>query len=204
MAQQLNLYDQRLRRQRHWGLRHTLAVLGVLLSLCGLTELSLQLALRHSTARLASAEALLNQQRARIQSLQTQQAGTPTAQALELQQLRALDAGQRHLRSLLDSGAAGQRSGHAAYLVALARQSQPAVWLTGFKISAEGDALELQGRLLDAAALPDYLRHLNAEPQFKGRQFAQLQLRRVDASADGQGGGYSEFTLRSLAGGSAP
>lgn len=201
MAQQLNLYDQRLRRQRRWGLRHTCALLGALLLLCALTELSLQLAIRHSRVRLARAETLLNQQRAELQGLQ---AGTPATLQHELQQLRALDAGQRRLRSLIDSGAAGRRNGHAAYLLALARQSQPAVWLTGFRISAEGDALELQGRMLDAAALPDYLRRLNAEAQFKGRQFAQLQLKRVDASADGQGGGYSEFTLRSQPGQAAP
>jgi hypothetical protein len=49
-----------------------------------------------------------------------------------------------------------------------------------------------------AQALPAYLRRLNAEPRFRGRSFAQLQLK---AATEG-GVPVTEFTLRSS--GTAP
>lgn len=200
MSQQLNLYDRSLQRQRSWGLGSVGLGLGGLMLVCAGIALLLQLGNRQSMGYLNETEASLKVAQARLQA---GQALAPAALILDVQHLRALDEAQRRLRSLIESGAVGRRSGHAVWLLALAQQSHPAVWLTGLTIGTDSDALELQGRMLEAAALPDYLRRLNAEPQFKGRQFAQLQLRRVEADSDGQGGGYSEFTLRSQVGGSS-
>ena len=95
----------------------------------------------------------------------------------------------------LAAGLAGAHEGHADYLVALARRASASLWITGFAVSEDGTAIELEGRMTDATVLTDYLRSLNAEPRFKGRPFAQLSLKAVD----GAGGVYTEFALRSVA-----
>jgi hypothetical protein len=114
----------------------------------------------------------------------------------ELQRLRALDQQQQQLRTALASGAAGSVEGYTPYLRALSRQAQGSLWLTGFAVAAEGNAVELEGRMTDASLLPAYLKRLNAEPLFHGRPFAELRIRSLDAAADG-GAGHSQFTLRS-------
>jgi hypothetical protein len=52
--------------------------------------------------------------------------------------------------------------------------------------------------MLDASVLPDYLRRLNAEARFKGRSFAQLEIRSVPAPGEAPSP-YPEFVLRSTA-----
>lgn len=96
----------------------------------------------------------------------------------DLTALRRQDAALQRVQSLLASGAAGQARGHAELLLALARQADPAVWLTGLSVSGDHQALELRGRLNQPAALPPYLARLHGEPLFHGRRFAQLRLGR--------------------------
>jgi hypothetical protein len=64
-------------------------------------------------------------------------------------------------------------------------------------VSEDGSAVDLDGRMTDTAQFTDYLRRLNAEPRFKGRPFAQLNLKATDAS--GAALPYTEFSLRSSA-----
>lgn len=119
----------------------------------------------------------------------------------EVSRLRQLEAGQRRIRAALDGGAAGARDGHAQYLVALARQASGALWITGFAVSDNGQAITLEGRMTEPSVLADYLRRLNAEPRFKGRPFAQLSLTSVEAGVNGAAHGFTEFVLRSRASG---
>jgi hypothetical protein len=52
--------------------------------------------------------------------------------------------------------------------------------------------------MTDARQLPSYLRRLNGEPLFKGREFAQLSLKTVEPlAALGGNASYAEFALRS-------
>jgi hypothetical protein len=146
----------------------------------------------------ASQTALLGAQMAPLRAQrQAVMASGPGGVGQELAQLRALDAGQRRTVAALESGLAGARDGPADYLVALARQASATLWITGFAVSDDGSAVELDGRMTDAAAFTDYLRSLNAEPRFKGRPFAQLSLKSVDSS--GASLPYTEFALRSNA-----
>ena len=110
------------------------------------------------------------------------------------QRLRALEDHQQRVRAALASGAAGAPDGYTPYLKALSRQAQSSLWITGFAVAAEGDAIELEGRMLHASVLPGYLRRLNAEERFNGRPFAQLQLHTPDSGSEA---GFTAFTLRS-------
>jgi hypothetical protein len=114
------------------------------------------------------------------------------------QQLKRQEAARQQVRQVIAGGQAGRGEGHAALLLALARQADPAVWLTGVTVGPDGQAIELTGRMADPAALPGYLERLRREPLLQGRSFAQLQMRRLDAEgADPEAAGLTEFVLRS-------
>lgn len=115
--------------------------------------------------------------RARAASLDKLTAVRSSRTQAELGLLRATEAGERRMRLALDSGVAGRTTGYSHFLMALARQAQTNLWITGFSVAADGETLELQGLMTDPQLLPGYLRHLNSEPLFKGRQFAQISLK---------------------------
>ena len=191
MTQQLNLLDARFAPQ---SLRFSArqGALALLLVLAGstLAAQALGWASRSAAREAREIEASMLPLKAQRQALARVDAGSVAA---ELVQLQALETGQRRIGAALASGLAGAREGHADYLTALARQASAALWITGFAVSEDGSAIELEGRMSDANVLADYLRSLNAEPRFKGRPFAQLSLKAVD----GAHGAYTEFSLRS-------
>lgn len=81
---------------------------------------------------------------------------------------------------LLESGAIGDSKGFSEYLRGFARQAPEGLWLTEFTIGAGGSDLEIRGRVVNPAALPDYIRRLGTENVFKGRNFASLTMNRTD------------------------
>jgi hypothetical protein len=199
-AQQLNLMHPGLRpvpvrysaRQLAW----------VCAGLVALTALAV-VTTRHLAAQSAGRAQQFEQQ---SEGLRTRQAAMQSdlQQALrhpesELRRLRQQEQAQRLLRDALASGEAGRAEGYSEVLLALARQTQPALWLTGFEVSDKGETLEITGRMFDAAALPEYLRKLHAEPVFRGRRFVRLGLKTVVQNEPGLPPieGLVEFTLRS-------
>ena len=196
MAQHINLMHAGLtRRTEPFSSQHGAAAMVAAIVLVALAAFTMHLQAQRSDAAAAAAENDVKALQARI----AQVAGTPpvSAAAAELQRLRQLEAGQHQMRAAIGSGSAGRAEGYAGYFTALARQAQPSLWITGFSIAADGVALELSGRMADPRVLPGYLRRLNTEPLFKGREFAQLSLKKVDPAA-ATTGGYTEFALRGL------
>ncbi len=196
MPQHINLLDANLQRRRErlgstTGLAAVLATLGASLAIA----MTLQSFSAKSQAQSAALEQELTALQARVAALGTP---APSRQATELARLRAVDAGQRRLRAALESGQAGSPRGYSEYFLALSRQTHGSLWLTGFTVAADGQALEIGGRMTDPHQLPGYLRRLNGEPLFKGREFAQLSLKTVEPAAPL--GAYAEFALRSTPG----
>lgn len=207
MPQQLNLYTRSLCQSRQPNaLGNLLLAQGALVAAALAIGGGLQW---HARQLQQDTQQLAAQTETRRNGLQ-QTAATPTEQRQQsqLQRLREREAAVQRLQGLLANGTAGRREGYAAYLEALARQSHPAVWITGLKLQGSEDAIELQGRMRDPGVLPDYLRSLQSEPQFKGRPFATLQIRRGGATSTtaaatdespetGAQPEYSEFLLSS-------
>ena len=212
MPQQLNLYTRSLCQSRQPNALGTLMLWqGALLAVGLAAGAALQWdtrAVRRDTRQLV---AQTDERRA---SLLPAGAGAGTAAndkaqqvRAQLQRLRDREAAIQRLQGLLANGSAGRREGYADHLEALARRSHPAVWITGLTLHGHDDAIELRGRMTDPAVLPDYLRSLQAEPQFKGRSFATLQIQRGDADTDPNSlrlgivstlvPAFSEFTLSS-------
>ena len=143
-----------------------------------------------ATQRQRQADALaqdLPRQRGELEARDPGGADAIARLAAERDRLQALAADQQHLRAQISEHLQQASAGYTPYFMALSRQSQASVWITGFSVAPTSGAIEIQGRMTDAAALPGYLQRLNQEPSFKGRQFARLQL--------AQGEGHTDFSL---------
>jgi hypothetical protein len=80
------------------------------------------------------------------------------------------------LIAMLGTGALGNTAGFARYLIALARQSLPGVWLTGLTLSGDEADLRLSGRVLYPDLVPAYVKALNKEEVMRGRRVAEMRL----------------------------
>ena len=196
MPQQINLLDASLKGRRE-PFRSSDAAFAIV-AVVGLA-VAAAVGLQQATAHDIEATLALERQLTTLQTASAAVSGpaAPSRGAAELQRLRQFEASQRQVRAALDSGTAGRTQGYAEYFLALSRQARPALWITGFGVAADGVALELQGRMTDPRQLPGYLHQLNGEPLFKGREFAQLSLKALDAGTASSGtGSTTEFALR--------
>lgn len=207
--QQINLYNPALRRQREWfTLTNLLALAGVfsvLLVAAGWLlknqASSLQVNVQALDARLVLARAETAQLSAALAPSASQDAATR-----ELADLRQQVAVRQEVLAALQGGVGveklqGQATlGFADYLRGLARQTVSGLWLTGFSVAQGGNGMEVRGRMLGVDRLPEYIRRLNAEASFKGRQFVSLNIARPEPAVVLQGGTpYASFVLTAVA-----
>lgn len=126
------------------------------------------------------------------------------AVARELETLRQREATQKQVREVLMGSMSASSFGYSDFLSALGRQTQAGLWITGLEVQGDGRDVVLSGRMTDPGVLPQYLRKLQQEDRFRGRRFAQLELRSVSDS-EGLSDGVTEFVLRGkLADGDKP
>lgn len=200
MTQQVNLYHAGLRVQRQrWRAVQGFWVVSAVLA----ASWALAVALDAWSAR-RQAEALRLEQLAAVERAQLKASAGVSERGIqaELDRLRVLDAGQRRVQAAVQAQLVAFTTGYTPYFFALSRQAQPSLWITGLGVNADGQDLMIQGRMTDPSLLPGYLRRLNAEPQFKGRDFAQLTMKAGTGHGDAPAG-YTEFLLKSQPAGRA-
>ena len=184
MSQQINLFHPSLLPEKEWitGRNLALVVTGLLvffLVAAGATHYRLA----SSTERARAAEQSVSQLKAKLQeaSQQLAAAKVPVDKDAELSRLQRAVTEREQVLALLEQGSPKEGQGFADYFRGLARQSLPGLWLTGFSLGAGGKGLEIRGRMTDQSLLPEYIRRLNREPVFVGREFAALDVRLPDA-----------------------
>lgn len=158
-----------------WGVRAGAAVLGVgVLAVVGMSV---------GTKRLESRAAELE---AQLGPLQAATLSIPPPPDLHvLNELRKGEALQHRLTEALLRATNSGSHGYSEYLMALGRQSQPNVWITGLEVRDNGRQLSLSGRMTDAGFLPGYLGRLEGEAQFRGRRFSQIEIGSVTSEMAG-------------------
>jgi len=185
MSRQINLFHPRYLAKREWLTLANVAIACAVVA--GGMALAGMLAWREAAVRGAeatAAEATLTSVKESLEA-QTQRlaARAPNAQlAAEATQAEESLARRGQIVRLLESGAIGNSAGFSDYLRGFARQNLPNLWLTGFSIGSGGEDMEIRGRMLNSAALPEYLRRLGGEKAFEGRTFAALTLNRPTAA----------------------
>lgn len=120
---------------------------------------------------------------------------------VELEELRESEQRQRAVKDALTRMSTESVGSYSGYLKALSRQSQGSLWITGLTVQPNGLDVELRGRMTDPRHLPVYLEHLASEQLFRGRRFAQMEIKSLAASEQTAYATLSEFTLRARANG---
>ncbi|MBA2690415.1 MAG: PilN domain-containing protein [Burkholderiales bacterium] len=183
MSQYINLLNPALRQRRDaLSLRAVLGAAGAALLIVALigvwsryTAVDLETAGHHNIA-------LLKEEQAKLVALAKQSAERKPDAKLAADLLRA-EAGVKargDLVQVIEGRAFGRTEGFSEPMRAFARQSLNGLWLTGFNIQASSE-MEINGRAINAELLPTYIRRLNSEPAFQGKQFAMLDVKTVGA-----------------------
>lgn len=84
--------------------------------------------------------------------------------------------GRQEVMNMLRSGGLGDTRGFSDHLKAFARQSFEGVWLTRLSIATAGRDVSIEGRALQAAYVPSYLKRLNGENAMQGHPFSELLI----------------------------
>lgn len=179
MMQQINLYDPALRRQRDlFSLANVLSA-GFLLAVAvgGLGWMERQ-ALPPLKAQTVLNDTQIKTLRDQISVLGQQAANRKPDPQLEheLGATRLLLDLRTEVLAVLKQRLGPEAESPTEYLRGFARQAMGDLWLTGFSCETVGGGMEIHGRTLDPALLPQYIQRLNAERAFRGRAFAALKL----------------------------
>jgi hypothetical protein len=94
----------------------------------------------------------------------------------EVTQLETDVKNREEVMTVLKSGGLGDTRGFSDHLKAFARQSFDGVWLTGLSIATAGRDVSIEGRALQAAYVPGYLKRLNGESAMQGHPFSDLLI----------------------------
>ena len=205
MTQQINLYDPELRRRVELLTLTNLVLTSlVLLSIVILaaTWLNLRRDKREAEATTLSLQSKLLQDQVQSlgQRIGTQKPNLPLEQSLAT--LKEQLSARSGMLALLQRGLGPAAVSFAEYLRGFARQTPHGLWLTGFVVNGDGGGMEIQGRTVDPALVPEYIKRLNVEQSFHGVAFSALQLG-VPAIAVGTNAAavpkpaFHEFTLAS-------
>lgn len=189
--QQVKLVDplSALTQPPSWGARFGLRLAGGALALCVLAAAGLTWAVGDARHRADTTEAQLAELQGQIKAMPED----PVVK--QLAALKQQETIQRQMREVLRGSGAEATTGYSDYLMALGRQAQGSLWITGLRLTGDGRDLELRGRTTDPAMLPPYLARLHGEERFKGRRFAQMEMRAVAEESDVPLG-VTEFILR--------
>lgn len=180
MSQYINLFGPAFRKPR---LLLSLNRAAILAGVAALVMIGLLFYNRHQVeglrAEVASAQGLLKAQSRYTDRLKGEGAAQKTNGGLasEVARLEMELKSARDAMGVLEGGALGNRNGFANYLQAFSRQALDGLWLTGFTVGGAGD-VAIQGRVISADLLPEYIQKMNKEPALQGRAFSALEMRR--------------------------
>ena len=179
MSQQINLYLPALRRRRDpWSLANVTLVAGIVLTLIVSTGVWARL----SAAKLEAEARRLEPQSKTMQEQLTELSRLASASKPDPKLQQAFDTVQARLSarqemlSLLAQGLGPQATGFSEYLRGFARQTPQGLWLVGFSVQGDGSGMQIKGRTLDPALIPEYIKRLNSEKIFQGRSFSSLEI----------------------------
>jgi Tfp pilus assembly protein PilN len=102
-----------------------------------------------------------------------------------------------NVRQVVQEKALANTRGYSEYLVALARQHVPGVWLTGLDITGAAESVRLQGRTIEPDLVLRYVERLSAEPSLAGTEFQIFQMTRPKKDKDSKElAPYVDFLIR--------
>lgn len=186
MRQQVNLYQPIFRRERETLSAITVAMtLGVVA--VALTTFSLYTArdverLRTEVAQLTEQQQKQQAQLAKVGETLSRQTRRADVEA-RVKALTATLSERTQALQVLQSGAAGQTSGFASRMEALARRHVYGLWIEGLAMSGTRSTMSISGGSVDADIVPAYLRSLSSETVLSGTRFDDFVIERPEKGA---------------------
>jgi cell division protein FtsL len=177
MYQQINLYQPVFRQQRKIFSARTLLLILVVVTVL---LLALYVHARWTLAALnhtaTSIEEQYRQMETQLGNLEiVNQSADSGALDSEIERLRHSINEQQSILDGFDKLAVRSAAGFGEFFDALARQTLPGLWLTGIRLTQDGET-ELRGITLDPKLVPDYLQLLPDQPRFRSLQQGSLHL----------------------------
>ena len=219
MSQQINLFNPIFRKQKKYFSSVTmLQALGIIVLASALLAIDAAFRMRALANQAAATESLLAARQQRLTGVKVQFAPRQKSPALATEIVAAQEelAMLRNATATVQRGGFGDSAGFSSYFRAFARQSIPGLWLTDVKVASGGAAIGIQGNVLQAPLVPQYMGRLAQEPVMKGKTFATLAMNAVTPSKVVVVGGasapvavpatpaYIQFSLQSVGGGAGP
>jgi hypothetical protein len=207
VSQQLNLFNPLfLRQKKYFSSRTMLRGLAVVVAALATLHAFQRIQLAGLERHYAEADEQLKTAQQQLTKFAADAKRAPSKVLVdEATRLEAQLKAQEALLEGLDGGGLGNTEGFSRYLAALARQTLPGVWLTGFSANGRDGPLAIRGRLLRPELLPSYIRMLNREDALRGHGFSDVRLTAQEgkvAPSAGKGDNranagvrYVEFTL---------
>jgi Tfp pilus assembly protein PilN len=183
MRQQVNLHQPIFRRERKTLSAITVAMtLGVVA--VALTMFSLYTArdvgrLQTEVAQLTEQQQKQQAQLAKVGETLSRQTSRADVEA-RVKALTATLSERTQALQVLQSGAAGQTSGFASRMEALARRHVYGLWIEGLAMSGTRSTMSISGGSVDADIVPVYLRSLSGEAVLSGTRFDDFVIERPD------------------------
>lgn len=179
MAQQINLYNPAFEAQRTLlsfnGAVTGWAVMAVLVAVtAGYLMISLR-SVEQQQRELAGRVAAAQAEAQRLEGAMKTR-GRDSRISDEVARLEGEVKGREEVMHLLRAGGLGDTRGFSDHLTAFARQSFDGVWLTWLSIATAGSDVSIEGRALQAAYVPSYLKRLNGENAMQGHPFSELLI----------------------------
>ncbi len=120
------------------------------------------------------------------------------SEALEVKvaRLDKLVESRAHVKQILLQGAYRNTTGYSKYLLAVARQHIPGIWITGIEVAGAGDDVTLLGKSLKPELVPQFVQRLSNEPALAGVQFKVFRLDRPENEKTKQRAPYVDFLIK--------
>ena len=179
MPQQINLYNPTFEAQRApLSFKSTVAgwvvIAALVVAVAGYQTISLR-SLHQQERELARQVASTQSDTQRLGSEMAARRHDPRI-AEEVARLEGAVRSRQEVVGVLRAGGLGDTRGFSDHLKAFARQSFEGVWLTGLSIATAGRDVSIEGRALQAAYVPGYLKRLNGESAMQGHPFSELVI----------------------------
>ena len=208
MSQQINLFNPVFRQQKKYFSSVTmLQALAVICLGCVVLAADAAMRWRSLQAQAATTDAMLIAKETQLTQFKTRYPprARNAALAVHIVQAEQEVAMLQRASTTLATGGFGDVNGYSRYFHALARQRIEGLWLTEVTVADGGTRIGVQGNVLQASMVPQYMTRLAGEPAMRGKAFESLQIGQAGAPEAGVAAGgstasalsYLQFSLQS-------
>ena len=179
MSQQINLFNPIFRKQKKYFSSVTmLQALAVICLACALLAADAARRTYALKAQAAATDATLLARQEKLSAFRVQFAPRKKSPTLAAETRAAEEelAMLTNAAATVAGGGFGDTAGYSAYFKAFARQSFDGLWLTNLQVASGGTRLAVQGNVLQAQLVPQYMRRLSSEPVMQGKTFASMEI----------------------------